>query len=278
MTMIIFHAILLMPTPGMPHFPPNAFAMYLEYILGVLNGDFGYAWTVAHGMNPIPVSELIAGSFRYTAFLAVGSIVIAGIFGVILGIIAALKQNKLTDNIIMVATLIASAIPIFFLAVLLMFIASGGERLGWLPARSTLDDLSTMVLPILTLAIPSLGFITRTTRTAMIDVLNMPHITAARARGLSERKIIFSHALSNMRIPVINSISLRLVELFVNTVIVEHAFMINGTGILLLESINNRDRVLMMGIIIVFSLVFILNNLVTDLLGIIIDPRVRRTL
>lgn len=273
MTAAIFFAALLMPTLGIPYFPRDAHIMYFQYIFGILQGDFGNSWTTLGGGRP--VSHFLVNSIPYTLILVFGSIIVSGVTGVILGIVAALKQNKIVDNIIMVASLFASSIPIFFLGIIFMLIFS--LHLGLLPSRG-LDGWQGMILPIATLSIPSVGFIARTTRTAMLEVLTMDCIKAARARGLPERVVIGSHALKNIRIPIITAIALRLVELFMGTMLVEAGFSIPGLGRLLVAAIEARDLNMMMGCIIFLSLTFMVINLVVDLLYVIVDPRTRKSL
>jgi len=273
MTLFIFFVMNLMRGPAMRE---HLFLRYLRYMLSMLQGDFGFSLGQGGIDRSIrPISELLIDAFPTTAVLVFGSIIVSGVSGAILGIIAALKHNKLLDHIIMIFTLFASAIPIFFLAALLLLIVSG-ERLGWITEYSSLDNWRTMVLPILSLAIPAIAFITRATRTAMLDVMKAQHITAARARGLPERKLII-YAISNVRISIVNITALQLVEMFMGTVIIEEVFGMNGLGQQLLWAINFRDQSLMMGIIIVFSLIFMIVNLSVDLLSIIIDPRVAKS-
>ena len=268
LTAVIFHAALLMP--GGPNLERSAHILYFEYITGVLQGDFGMSWRLRR-----PVAPFLANSFPHTLILALGAITLASVLGVLLGILAAVRQNKLTDNIIMVASLLTSSIPIFFLAVILMLIFS--LHLGLLPSRG-LDGYRGMILPITALALPSVGFIARTTRTAMLDVLTLDSIKAARARGLPERSVIFSHALRNMQVPVITAIALRLAELLSGTVLVELAFSIPGIGRLLIQAIEARDLPMMMGCIIVLSVAFMIINLIVDLLYIIADPKAGKSL
>ncbi|MCL2565029.1 MAG: ABC transporter permease subunit [Defluviitaleaceae bacterium] len=273
MTAAIFFAALLMPTLGIPYFPRDAHIMYFQYIFGVLQGDFGSSWTsLGQGR---PVSSFLVNSIPYTAILVFGATLVSSIIGVTLGVIAALKQNRIVDNIITVTSLFASSIPVFFLAIILMLIFS--LQLGLLPSRG-LAGWQGMILPIATLSIPSAGFIARTTRTAMLEALTMDCIKAARARGLPERVIIGSHALKNIRIPIITITALRLVELFMGTLLVETAFSIPGLGRLLVEAIEARDLNVMMGCIIFLSLTFMVINLAVDLLYVIVDPRTRKSL
>lgn len=248
--------------------PYPAHIMYINYISGVLQGDFGY-------LRNRTIVDVFMEALPYTLILAFGGIIVASVLGVVLGIIAARKQNKLVDNVVMTLSLLTSSIPLFFLAVLLMLLFS--LHLGWFPSRGLAAGWRGMVLPIMTLGLPSVGFIARTTRTAMLDVLGMEYIRAARARGIPERNIIFTHTLKNMMIPIITAIALRLSELLAGTVLVELSFSIPGIGRILLGSITYREPVAMMGGIIVMWLAFMLINLVVDLLYAIVDPRTSKS-
>jgi len=274
MTFVIFSVMSLMRGGQVRN---NLLMRYIVYILAMLQGDFGVSMGEG-GLDRaiVPITELLLGAIPTTAVLVTGAIIIASVSGTILGIIAALKHNKLLDHAIMVFTLFASSIPIFFLGALLLLIVSG-ERLGWITEYASLDNWRTMVLPIITLALPSVAFITRTTRTAMLSAMKAQYITAARGRGLPEWKLTL-YAIDNVRVSVINITALQLIEMFMGTVIVEEVFGILGLGRHLLWAINFRDQELMMGIIIVFSLIFMIINLVVDVVGMIIDPRVAKTL
>jgi len=252
---------------GGPTLPRPAYIMYIEYMGRVFRGDFG-------NFRTQPVLDVLLGAFPYTALLAFGGIALASVLGVFLGIVAAAKQNKLIDNIIMAVSLIASSIPLFFLAVIFMLIFS--LHLRWLPTRGT-DSWQGMILPIVTLGLPAVGFIARTSRTAMLDVLNMDAIKAARARGIPEKTITYSHAFKNMMIPIMTAIAVRLGELLAGTVLVELAFSIPGLGRLLLHAITFRDFNLLMGCVIVLGLAFMIINLIVDLLYVLVDPRTAKS-
>lgn len=238
--------------------------MYINYMSGVLRGDFGY-------LRHRPISAVLLESFPYTMILAFGGIMLATVFGVLLGIVAARKQNKWLDNLIMTLSLLTSSIPMFFLAVLLMLFF--GLQLGWLPTRGVGEGWHGMIMPIATMGLPSIGFIARTTRTAMLDALNTEYVKAARARGISERNIVFNHALKNMMIPVITAISLRLSELLAGSVLVELSFSVPGIGRVMLSSIVYRQPLVLMGCVMVFAIVFMIINLIVDLLYVAVDPR-----
>jgi len=149
-------------------------------------------------------------------------------------------------------------------------------HLRWLPTRG-IDSWYAMILPILTLGLPGVGFIARTSRTAMLDVLSMDAIKAARARGIPEKTIIYSHAVKNMMIPIMTAIAVRLGELLAGTVLVELAFSIPGLGRLLLEAITFRNLNLLMGCVIVLGLSFMIINLIVDLLYALVDPRTAKS-
>jgi len=264
LTAAVFHAALLMR--GIPALPQPTHVMYINYMRGVLQGNWGY-------LRHRPILDVLLEAFPHTAILAFGGIALASIIGVFLGILAAKNQNKLIDNIIMTSSLLASSIPLFFLAVLLMLVFS--LHLGWLPSLRV-DDWRGMVMPITTLALPAVGFIARTTRTSMLDVLNMDAIKAARARGIPENRIIYSHAWKNTLIPVITAIAVRLGELLAGTVLVELSFSIPGLGRHLLSAIIYRNIPLLMGCVIFLALAFMLINLVVDLLYAFVDPRTEK--
>jgi len=230
---------------------------------GVLRGDLG-------NLGRVPLLDALIMFLPNTLILAFGGIVVATVFGIVLGIIAAIKQNKLADNIIMGLSLLTSSIPVFFLAVLLMLIFS--LHLGWLPSRG-MAGWQGMILPIATLGLPSIGFIARTTRTAMLDIRGAEYIKAARARGISERNIIFNHTLKNMSVPIITAVALRLSELLAGTFLVELAFSVPGVGRVLLDAITNRSPAPMIGGILALWLSFTLINLAADLLCAAVDPK-----
>jgi len=265
LTAVVFHSALLMR--GGPNLPRPAYIMYFEYMGRVLRGDFG-------NFRTQPILDILINAFPYTAILAFGGIAVASVLGVFLGIVAATKQNKLADNIIMTTSLIASSIPLFFLAVIFMLIFS--LHLRWLPIRGV-ESWQGMIMPILTLGLPAVGFIARTARTAMLDVLSMDAIKAARARGIPERTITYSHAFKNMMIPIMTAIAVRLGELLAGTVLVELAFSIPGLGRLLLHAITFRDFNLLMACVIVLGLAFMIINLIVDLLYALVDPRTAKS-
>jgi len=272
MTAIVFYAGILMAVGGIANFPRDVHVMYFRYVFALLHGDFGLSWGRVGASAAVSSHLLLA--IPNTFILVFGATIAASVTGIALGIIAAIKQNKIIDNIIMVTTLFAASMPLFFLG--LLFIQIFSLRLRILPFIG-LNDWQSAVLPIATLAIPAIGFIARTTRIAMLEVLTMPCITATRARGLPERNIILSHAIANMRIPIITAVSIRFAELFMGTVLVEMVFSIPGIGRLILQSITGRDLPLAMGSIIVLALIFIFINLVVDILYVVVDPRTRRS-
>ena len=141
----------------------------------------------------------------YTIQLALGATLVASFFGILFGIISAVRHNKLSDNVIMVTSLVSESMPSFFFALLLMLLFS--IHLRWLPTIG-LESWKHYIMPVITLSLPTIGYIARTTRSAMLDVINLDYIRTSRARGIPQGKIIFSHALKNAIIPVLTAIGL----------------------------------------------------------------------
>jgi len=271
MTSVVFYKGMIMASGGVANLPRDTHVMYLRSMFALTQGDFGASpERIAGGVG---VSTILLSRIPVTLVLVLGSALMSGILGVALGIIAAIRQNKLLDKIIMILTLFTSSMPLMFLGLILILIFS--RNFGNLPFIG-LTSPQHAILPIATLTVPAVAFIARTTRTAMLEALTMPHITAARARGLPERKILLSHAVSNMRIPVITAVSLRLAELFMGTVLVETVFSIPGLGRLLMGATSGRNIPLVMGSIIFMSLLFMFITLVVDILYIVVDPRTRK--
>ena len=274
-TMLILSALVFYATrllPGIPASDRVSFTgenathiKYIEYMSGVIQGDFGVS-----GRTGRPIVDELVMRFPYTITLAFGGIVVACILGIILGIIAAVNHNNKLDNFIMVTSLITTSMPLFFLAV--MFMLFFCVYLGILPSRG-LDSWKGFILPVLTLGLPAVGFIARTTRSAMLDALTYEHIRASRARGIPERVVVYAHAFRNTLIPIMTAVAVRFGELLAGTVLVENSFSIPGMGRLVLDAIVYSDYNVMIAGIISLALAFLVVNLVIDLLYHVVDPR-----
>ena len=197
------------------------------------------------------------------AFIALGS-------GVVLGSIAALRRNKFIDRVIMVITTAFVSMPSFIMGSLLLVLFS--ISLGLLPANGNADG--GLILPVVTLALYPMAYITRLTRSSMLDVLGQDYIRTAKAKGVSSGRIIFGHALKNSLIPVITYFGPMLAYIVTGSLVVEQIFAVPGIGRAFVSSIQNRDYPMIMGTTIVLATLIVVMNLVTDILYKVVDPRI----
>ena len=195
---------------------------------------------------------------------------IALVSGVILGAVAALRRNKFADRLIMVITTAFVSMPSFIIGSLLLLVVAG--MLQWLPANG--ETAAGLVLPIITLALYPAAYITRLTRSSMLEVLGQDYIRTAKAKGVSSVRIIFGHALKNALIPVITYVGPMLAYIVTGSLVVEQIFAVPGIGRAFVNSITNRDYPLVMGTTIVLAVLIVLMNLVGDILYKAVDPRI----
>ena len=216
------------------------------------------------------VIDIIADGMKTSVKLGVLAAAIAGFFGIILGAVAALRRNKLIDKIIMVITTAFVSMPSFIMgSLLLVFFAI---TLGILPANGAAKG--GLILPIITLSLYPMAYITRLTRSSMLDVLGQDYIRTAKAKGVSGVKIIFGHALKNSLIPVITYFGPMLAYIVTGSLVVEKIFAVPGIGRAFVKSITDRDYPMVMGTTIVLAVLIVIMNLVSDILYKIVDPRI----
>ena len=246
---------------------------YFDWILGILHGDFGQS--LANGR---PVAELLAARLGNTLFLAAYAAMIAVPFSVLLGLLAALWRGRWFDRIANVSTLTAISFPEFFIAYILMFWLS--VRMGWLPsiadpgaAPSLGDMLTRTFLPAVTLVLVVTAHMMRMARAAVVNVLGAPYVVMARLKGASRWRVITRHALPNALAPIINVIALNVAWLITGVVIVEVVFVFPGLGQLMVDSVSNRDMPVVQACALIFGAVYILLNLLADVLAIATNPR-----
>ena len=242
---------------------------FWRFLSHALQGDLGESIRTGR-----PVAQEIAERFPYTLRIALGGIVLATLLGLVVGVTAAVYHNRLWDNLIMVLTLVAVSTPSYWLALMLMLVFSLG--LGLVPSIGVGTPLH-YVLPIVTLGTQSAGLIARMTRSTMLEVLRQDYVRTARAKGLVERSVIYKHALRNTLIPIVSLIGLRFGGLLAGTVLVESVFAVPGMGRMIVEAVLNRDFPMIQGAVLVVATVFVLTNLMVDLVYGIIDPRLRAT-
>ncbi len=242
---------------------------FWRFLSHALQGDLGESIRTGR-----PVAQEIAERFPYTLRIAVGGIVLATLLGLVVGVTAAVYHNRLWDNLIMVLTLVAVSTPSYWLALMLMLVFSLG--LGLVPSIGVGTPMH-YVLPIVTLGTQSAGLIARMTRSTMLEVLRQDYVRTARAKGLVELSVIYKHALRNTLIPIVSLIGLRFGGLLAGTVLVESVFAVPGMGRMIVEAVLNRDFPMIQGAVLVVATVYVLTNLMVDLVYGIVDPRLRVT-
>lgn len=240
---------------------------YIDWLSRVMRGDFGKSWT-----EDKPVIDLIMERLPASAQLFFTTFIISTIFAILLGIIAVKYKDKAIDHFCRLFSLLGISIPSFWLGLMLIYIFS--VKLKLLPAFGY-GELKHMILPVLTWSISFMAIKTRFVRASLLEELSKDYIITARAKGLSENKVLFRHAFRNALIPIITYFSLSISHLIVGSVMVEVVFSWPGLGSLLVESIFKRDFPVVQALVLISGVVFTITNLVVDILYAIIDPRVR---
>lgn len=246
---------------------------YLRYIGGLLQGDMGRSISTKR-----PIGPDILERFPATLELAAATIIVVIAISIPLGVISAQKRGSWIDNIAMGVSLFGVSMPNFWVGIMLILIFS--LYLGWLPSvgRSGgdfFDTIRSLLLPALTLGTSLAGLVTRLTRSSMLEVLDQDYIRTAHSKGLHDRAVMLRHGLRNAMIPVITIIGLQFAGLLSGAVIVETVFSWPGMGRFTVNAIWRRDYPVIMGSVLVFATIFILVNLMVDVLYAAIDPRIR---
>ena len=243
------------------------FEQYTTYLSDiVLRLDFGPSLK-DRGRD---VADIIVDGMKVSIRLGLCAAAIATVVGIVLGAIAALRRNKLLDKIIMVITTALVSMPSFIMGTLLLL--TFALKLQLVPANGATEG--GLILPVITLALYPAAYITRLTRSSMLDVLGQDYIRTARAKGVSPTKVIFGHALKNSLIPVITYLGPMLAYIVTGSLVVEKIFAVPGIGDDFVNSITNRDYPLIMGTTIVLATLIVVMNLVSDILYKVVDPRI----
>jgi ABC-type dipeptide/oligopeptide/nickel transport system permease component len=240
---------------------------FVSYLGGLVRGDMGESI-----QSHRKVIDEIATHFLPTFLLTLAGMGIAIVFGFAIGILAALRPNSWLDSIAMGLANLAVAIPAFWLGILLILVF--GLKLGWFPITGQ-GGVIRLVLPALSLGIGYSAIIARLVRSNLLSVLEKEYILTARSKGLRERTVVLRHALKNALIPVITMIGLQFGNMMGASVVIETLFARVGIGRLLVTSILQRDYPLIQGTILVFGIIYIVSNLIIDLLYSLVDPRIR---
>ncbi len=240
---------------------------YAGYITGALTGNFGISYT-----QNVPAMQLVGQVLPNTAMLAVLACLLAIVVSFPLGLIAALRVNSATDRVVTTLSLLTQSLPGFWVGVVLMLVFSQWLRL--LPSAG-LTSPESLILPVVTVALPFIAILTRMIRSGLLEVIGEGYISTARAKGLPERVVIFTHATRNAIIPVITLVGLEFGTLLGGAVITETVFSFPGVGRLLVNGILVRDYNVVQACVVVIAAAFVIVNLIVDLLYGYLDPRVR---
>jgi peptide/nickel transport system permease protein len=250
---------------------------YGKWLTRAVRGDLGRSIELK-----APVTTMVLERFKNTAILAGASMVLAVVLGVSAGVISATRPLSLFDRLAMVGALFGNSMPTFWLGLVLILVGSLGLRLfpsnGMYDIRSPgglPDLLHHLVLPSITLAGVSAAILARVTRSSMLEVINREYVTTARAKGLSDRRVIWGHALKNAMLPVVTVMGVQLGYLLGGSILVETVFSWPGLGLQLFRAISSRDLPLVQGGVMLVSAIFVFLNLAIDLLYAFLDPRVR---
>ena len=240
---------------------------YATYMTDCVKGDMGLSLR----QRGRTVSDIIFSKFPVSARLAGFAVAVAVLVGIPLGCLSAYNRGKLGDNIIIVFATCGIAIPSFISSVILLY--TFGSKLNILPTVG-LNTMSSYIMPVTALAIYPTAYITRLMRSSLLDVMGQDYIRTAKAKGLSNFKILFKHALRNAVLPVVTYVGPMLASLMTGSFVVEKIFTIPGLGRDFVSAINQRDYTLIMGTTIVLATLIITANVIVDILYKIIDPRI----
>lgn len=238
---------------------------YVIYMKNLLHGDWGVSLTSGR-----PIWPDISSRFAVSAKLGASAMIIATIFGIIFGAIAALTRNRLPDRLIVFFTTLGTAMPSFVLATLLLLIFC--LQLNLIPVWNSAHP--NYVLPIISLAVYPMAYVTRLTKTSMLDALNQDYVRTAKAKGVPRVKVIFVHALRNGLIPVVTYLGPQVAYILTGSMVVESIFTIGGLGSAFVTSITNRDYTTIMAVTIFLAILMVIANLLTDIAYKLIDPRI----
>lgn len=244
------------------------FEQYLIYMKGLITLDLGES-IVYPGRS---VASEIAKTSPISGIVGGTALVVGTLVGVLLGIIAAIKKNKWPDYIVMFIAILGATIPVFVLASLGQYVFA--VKLGMFPA-SGWGKPEHLILPVIVMAFGSIATYARYIKSSMLDTLNQDYVLTARAKGLSESKVILRHVLRNSLLPAVTIFSSSVVGVFTGAFVTERMFSIPGIGFYYVTSINNNDYTMIMGTTIFYAALFIIMQLIVDFVYMVIDPRIR---
>ncbi len=240
---------------------------YIRYIANAVRGDFGTSWR-----TNLSVVQEIVQRIPVTLRVALGAMVLMVLIGIPVGILSAVKQYSLTDNLTLGGALLFSSMPAFWFGTLLVLLFA--LKLSWLPATGS-DSIKSYILPWVTLAASNAATLVRMTRSSMLEVIRADYIKMARAKGASEKQVILRHALRNALLSIITIVGMNFAGLMGGTVVIEQVFTLTGLGTLAINSVRALDVPMVMGEVIFIAALTSLINLLVDVLYVYIDPRLK---
>jgi peptide/nickel transport system permease protein len=248
---------------------------YLDWMAGMLRGDWGTSL-----LYQVPVRPLVLDRLRQSGLLAILALTVAVPLSIALGVVSALRRNRLTDHVVSIVSLVAVSLPEFITGTALILVLAFWFPL--FPPSSLIDPRAgllsvapSLALPTLTLVLALLAHMTRMTRASMIEVLEKPFIRAARLRGLRPRQVILRHALRNALLPTVGIVAINVGFLIGGIVVVETVFAYPGLGRLMVDAVNHRDVPVIQVAALVIALTYALANLAADIVYAYLDPRIR---
>lgn len=285
-SMISFFLLFLNTDPALMLLPPEAgvediatfkkqmgldrpvIVQYADFLRKViLHGDFGESF-----LAKVPAMKLIAERLPATAKLAVAALIVINFVAIPVGVLAAIRRYSVMDNLATFTALVGQAMPLYWFGIMLIIIF--GVWLGWLPVSGSTSFLH-LILPAVTLGSWILPINMRLVRSGMLEVLNQDYIRTARAKGLTEKKVLIKHAFKNAAIPVVTVSGMQFSALLGGAVVTETVFAWPGLGRLAVESIRMGDYPVVQAIVVIFAMLVVLANLTADIVAALIDPRIR---
>jgi len=250
------------------HIGQPLYVQYFEYMKGILTLDFGETFSRR------PVLEVMGDAWPITIRLATLAFLIEMVIGVPLGLIAGLRRGKFFDSSVLLATLLIISIPIFVIGFLMQYFL--GIKLGWFrPTVSGEAPWNELMLPAIVLGMASLAYIMRLTRTSVVENIHADYVRTAVAKGLPHRRVVTVHLLRNSLIPVVTYLGADIGALMGGAIVTERIFNIHGVGGLLYQAINRGEAPTIVSIVVILVIVYLVFNLLVDLLYAVLDPRIR---
>jgi oligopeptide transport system permease protein len=251
------------------HLDETMIQQYARYVWGVMRFDFGPSTR----FRDYDVTDILFSGLPYSLTIGFWAVIVATWVGIVLGVVGALRRNSATDYLAGVVGVAGIAVPMFVIAPLMQVFFS--LKLGWFPVGGWNDGWKSLVLPVLALSLPNIAYISRLTRTSMIETMRENYVRTARAKGIGAARVIWQHALTGALLPVVAYLGPATAAIITGSILIETIFALPGIGRHFVDAALNRDYPLVMGITVVYGIFLIVFNILTDLLRGWLDPRVR---